>query len=508
MKRTVVWVGVLVAALSAGSALYLTHPEQEKQGKVSSVQAPAAVVGSKDASNQKQEDKKAAESFAIRGVIEGFYGAPWTHDQRLSMFEFMSRNHYNTYVYAPKDDPYQRLNWALLYPEQQAAQMQELITKAASNGLSFVYSISPGLPLPLPSQPLTAEMKQKAITFSSNEDRDLLIAKVEQLRKMGVHTIMLSFDDVLEELNDKDRGIYGTNYAEAHMQLANTLLVEGKRKDPKFQLWFAPTRYFGVKDHVYWQTLREQLDPSIQVIWTGPEILSKKIDSADADKVAQLLGRKPLIWDNYPVNDFTYEIAKAPQLFFGPLESRSVDLQKHVAGLLANPMVQPESSKPALYSIGQYLNRPASYDPDKAYVEGLSEVSGVSRLDLFNKFTDYSRRSMFEQEWNPKFKALVDTNDTARLHKEFEELRNLRIAMQKSTANKQLLKEIDPWLMKLSREGELGLQTLQMLTTAQDSPERAQLAEKTRQELIALQQEPYKIGEEILTFVDLSLSKE
>ncbi|TCP59235.1 hyaluronoglucosaminidase [Tumebacillus sp. BK434] len=502
MKRTVIWAGVFVAALGAGGLWYVFESPQP-QALPQAKQTAAAPL------EQLQADAKTAQSFAIRGVIEGFYGAPWTHEQRLSMFEFMSRNHYNTYVYAPKDDPYQRMDWALPYPEQQAGKMRELIQKAEAGGLRFVYSISPGIPLALPNKPISKEMYEKSILFSSEDDRKRLSDKVAQLQGMGVKTIMLSFDDVQDELKDKDRGIYGTNYAEAHMQLANALLADGKKKDPGFELWFAPTRYWGVKDHPYWQTLREQLDPAISVIWTGPEILSKKIDSADADKVAQLLGRKPLIWDNYPVNDYTYAIANEPQLFFGPLEARSEDLQAHVSGLLANPMVQPESSKPALYSISKYLQNPAAYDPEKSYVEGLSELKGVGKSGLFNKFTDYSRRSMFaEDEWNPKFKELVDAEDTARLKKEFDELKGLRGELQKSTTNKQLLKEIDPWLMKLSREGELGLLTLRMLAAAPGTPERAELTRQTEAELNKLKQEPYKIGEEILTFVDLSLQKQ
>ncbi|ARU62875.1 hypothetical protein CBW65_19250 [Tumebacillus avium] len=502
MKRTVIWAGVFAAVLGAGGVLYFSQPPEQQ-----AVQHPKQATA--EPLQQQQKEQQTAESFAIRGVIEGFYGAPWTHEQRLAMFEFMSRNLYNTYVYAPKDDPYQRVDWALPYPEQQAGKMRELIQKAEAGRLRFVYSISPGIPLALPNKPTTTEMYEKAILFSSEEDRKRLSAKIAQLQEMGVKTLMLSFDDVQEELKDKDKGIYGTNYAEAHMQLANNLLAEGKKKDPGFELWFAPTRYWGVKDDPYWQTLREQLDPSIQVIWTGPEILSKKIDSADADKVAQLLGRKPLIWDNYPVNDFTYAIANEPQLFFGPLEARSEDLHKHVSGLLANPMVQPESSKPALYSISKYLQSPAAYDPEKAYVEGLSQLQGVADGGLFNKFADYSRRSMFEEDvWNPKFKALVDIEDEARLKKEFEELKGLRGALMQSTTNKQLLKEIDPWLMKLSREGELGLLTLQMLAAAPGSAERAKLTKQTQAELNKLKGEPYKIGEEILTFVDLSLQKQ
>ncbi len=48
----------------------------------------------------------------IRGSIEGFYGPPWSHEDRLSQLEFYGDNKLNTYIYAPKDDPYHRENEA------------------------------------------------------------------------------------------------------------------------------------------------------------------------------------------------------------------------------------------------------------------------------------------------------------------------------------------------------------------------------------------------------------
>ncbi|MDE6146307.1 MAG: beta-N-acetylglucosaminidase domain-containing protein, partial [Muribaculaceae bacterium] len=52
----------------------------------------------------------------IRGVIEGFYGNPWSHEARISMFEFMGRHKMNEYTYGPKNDPYHRGSWATPYP--------------------------------------------------------------------------------------------------------------------------------------------------------------------------------------------------------------------------------------------------------------------------------------------------------------------------------------------------------------------------------------------------------
>jgi hyaluronoglucosaminidase len=39
-----------------------------------------------------------ARSFAVRGVVEGFYGTPWTHEARRSVISFLARRGMNAYV--------------------------------------------------------------------------------------------------------------------------------------------------------------------------------------------------------------------------------------------------------------------------------------------------------------------------------------------------------------------------------------------------------------------------
>lgn len=54
---------------------------------------------------------------AQRGVIEGFYGNPWSDADRKSQFDFYGKNKLNIYVYGPKDDPYHRTKWRENYPD-------------------------------------------------------------------------------------------------------------------------------------------------------------------------------------------------------------------------------------------------------------------------------------------------------------------------------------------------------------------------------------------------------
>ncbi len=49
-------------------------------------------------------------SFKLRGIIEGFYGKPWSDENRIDIIRFCGKNKMNAYWYAPKDDPYHREN--------------------------------------------------------------------------------------------------------------------------------------------------------------------------------------------------------------------------------------------------------------------------------------------------------------------------------------------------------------------------------------------------------------
>ncbi|MBQ9478849.1 MAG: beta-N-acetylglucosaminidase domain-containing protein, partial [Selenomonadaceae bacterium] len=89
----------------------------------------------------------AANPIPIRGVIEGFYGQPWSHQQRLELMSFCREHNLNAYIYAPKDDPYHRAQWREPYPDDQLERLRELIGAADRNGVEFIFAVSPGLDL-------------------------------------------------------------------------------------------------------------------------------------------------------------------------------------------------------------------------------------------------------------------------------------------------------------------------------------------------------------------------
>src|SRR5512137_2501994 len=81
----------------------------------------------------------------LAGVIEGFYGRPWSQAERFELFEWMAAWGLNTYLYAPKDDLKHRAVWRETYSASEAAALQEISEACRRHDIRFVYALGPGL---------------------------------------------------------------------------------------------------------------------------------------------------------------------------------------------------------------------------------------------------------------------------------------------------------------------------------------------------------------------------
>ena len=91
----------------------------------------------------------------------------------------------------------------------------------------------------------------------------------------------------------------------------------------------------------YLQQFGATLNSSVDIFWTAPKVCTQVYTPAHLRDVAVRLGRKPFIWDNYPVND-------GPRMC-KPLHLRAVDARRALleesAGFAANPMNQAGLTK-------------------------------------------------------------------------------------------------------------------------------------------------------------------
>ena len=91
------------------------------------------------------EMNMSATPILLRGIVEGFYGTPWTFEDRADLIKFSGKHKLNAYIYAPKDDPYHRNKWREPYPEDKIKDLKDLISIGEKNKVRFIFAVSPGL---------------------------------------------------------------------------------------------------------------------------------------------------------------------------------------------------------------------------------------------------------------------------------------------------------------------------------------------------------------------------
>ncbi|MEU6555881.1 beta-N-acetylglucosaminidase domain-containing protein [Streptomyces sp. NPDC046915] len=329
-----------------------------------------------------------------RGIVEGFYGKPWSQRERLEQLDFAARFKLDTYVYGPKDDPYLRARWRERYPETRLAGLRTLARRAEADHVSFVYALSPG----------------QSVCYSSAADTAALVGKFRQLWDAGVRAFAVPLDDIdIDRWNcARDATVYGSGrgaVGRAQADLLNRVRREflDARPGPA-PLLTVPTEYDGSAASPYKSALADRLDRGVSVMWTGPLIVSPSIRADQAREAGQRYGHAVLVWDNYPVNDYT-----AQHLLLGPYTGRDEGLPGAVAGLLANPMPQAAASDPALFSMAAYAWNPTGYRPADALDAGLAVLAGGDgrALTALRAFADVNRASRLDSGQAPQLAALT-----------------------------------------------------------------------------------------------------
>lgn len=392
-----------------------------------------------------------------RGVVEGFYGVPWSREARLSQLDFYGRNKMNIYIYGPKDDPYHSSpNWRKPYPAQEAEQLKELVECARRNEVLFYWAIHPG----------------KDIRWNT-EDRDLLMEKFESMYRLGIRAFAVFFDDISGE---------GTS-AEKQVELLNDIYHNFvKVKGDVAPLLMCPTEYNRLWTKLeggYLATLGGKLHPDIGILWTGDKVVAC-IDKPTMQFVNPLLKRKAFIWWNFPVSDYVRD-----RLLLGAVYGNGTDIDDDISAFISNPMEHAEASKIALFSIADYAWNMDAYKSDASWRRAVRylmpghaaalQVFASHNSDLGGNEHDFRREE--SEQIRPALERLLDAycregkREVAAASAVTEECERMIASadlLLASDENPALIKEISPWLIQFKLLGEYGREVLCMLAAQCD----------------------------------------
>lgn len=386
----------------------------------------------------------------VRGVIEGFYGPPWTHASRIHAIEFLTARGMNTYIYAPKDDAKHRARWREPYDVAESEDFSELAEACRARGARFGFAISPGLD----------------IEYRSASDRRTLLAKLTPLIDIGVDWFVLALDDIPARPALADDQADLADYLHGALDTGTDV-----------RLSLVPTEYVGTRPSPYLSALSAMLPLDIDIFWTGPTVCSPRITAGDARSWRQAIGDRPLLlWDNVPVNDAVME----RELHLGPYRGRDPELSDVVEGILCNPMLQPRASLVALATAAEFCADPTTYDERAAWERAIDAVGGPHREQLRAIARACADGPLSVTEDLPAHR-LVDDLVTALAGPEWvgpadalrDEMRALRTAADEWTddAGGQLREEIAPWLRQGALEADAALAALRLVRLVRAQPE-------------------------------------
>ena len=291
--------------------------------------------------------------------IRGMKGWAWTPEQYLEEIPILSKYKMNFLMncylslFTVKTNPNNigtwKNEWWLPLSKNVKSQYEKIFEKCREYGITFCFAVHPQLFSPRPINP------------ASDKDFEDLWQHFEWAQNNGIRWFSVSLDDVTGVKID----------GAEHAVLVNKLVKRLRVKDPKAQMIFCPTYYWGTgedkKQVEYFDAINKNLDKDVYVFWTGKKIVPAYITNDDATKFIKMAGHKVFLWDNYPVNDGHLT------LHLQPVTGRERDLYKLIDGYMANPFyTQNEIGRIPLFTMADYAFSPQNYNPAQSILEAIA----------------------------------------------------------------------------------------------------------------------------------------
>jgi hyaluronoglucosaminidase len=286
------------------------------------------------------------------GTIEGFYGRPWTWEERAETIAFLAPHGYRFYLYAPKADVYLRRRWKEPHPEAVAQNLAALAAHCRALDVRFGVGISPF--------EIFAEDFDDAA-------REALGRKLAFADELGVRDLAILFDDMRGDMPGlAERQAEIVDWAAGRTRAERVIVCPSYYTDDPVL-----DRVFGQRPARYLDRLGELLDPAIQVFWTGEEVVTREYSLSHLERVAEQIRRKPFLWDNYPVNDGQ---RMSQYLHLRGFTGRPAAMADHVAAHGVNPALQAVLTRIPMLTLADRYRRG---DDDYAYLDATRRAAAA-----------------------------------------------------------------------------------------------------------------------------------
>lgn len=287
----------------------------------------------------------------IRGFIEGYYGIPWSNEDRMSLMKFGGDFKMTSYVFAPKDDPYHTKKWREPYPADEIEKIKEMVTVGNESKCRFVWTAHPFMG-----------------GFNANnadEEIQALLKKFDQLYEAGVRQFGVLGDDV----GNLDKNVV--------VKMMNAVSEWAKKKGDVYDTVFCPAGYnhSWQGDYSELNKYDKEFPKDVKIFWTG-EAVCQPVEQKTLDHFrkhnlnGQAERRSPLFWLNWPVNDINGERLMMGK---GSLLHTDIDIND-LAGVVTNPMQEAEASKVAIFAVADYSWNVKDFDDDKSWADSFKYV--------------------------------------------------------------------------------------------------------------------------------------
>jgi hyaluronoglucosaminidase len=287
------------------------------------------------------------------GIIEGFYGKPWSWDARHETITTLAPYGYRFYLYAPKFDPYLRRKWQEPHPDALATRLKQLSDHCKENGVRFGVGLTP----------------YELFNNFDSTAKQSLATKLEFFDSIGVEDLAILFDDMRGDVPDLARNQIEIVHWAAERTGASRIIVcpSYYSDDPVLD------RVFGNRPENYVEDMGAGLDDGVEIFWTGEEVISRQYSRGHLERVTEQLRRKPLLWDNYPVNDGQRMSQYLHLRGFTGRPASNADL---VAAHGVNPALQPTLNRIPCITLSDSYRQGDSYQYSESFRHACTEVLG------------------------------------------------------------------------------------------------------------------------------------